>query len=411
MRSTSGPILIAVADLVYRDIVSVSEITNVFLVIVGKDIVKTFDRAPEFTLVQPIPSSLSAAHLRHETEMTAASPADPWDDDTDRRPTAVTLAHGIFRRFPDAHFQRAAGDGMPVLMVQLSDAPASLPLRGIQREFAIADDSPDGIVLGMICEALDFVGVLRIGDRFPPEVLSGDASWQPDQRHFELASARLKNALVAWHTTGAEAASPPPQGTAARPAGVGPHGNDAVLTDAFRAAAAALNLARPEEAVALVEELARELAHIEFLREHLIVGMIRMQNVLQAVLPQLRADRNRSETVAQVGRLLAVALERTRVRFDEIDAQTAGVIASLGSLPAQRAFIRSTRDFLHRSWHAFEPILSRWMAIDPAAPAGLRGAIDEAYAFLAPRYMAVQEWLETGRRIRAPDRHKNHMEW
>ena len=100
--------------------------------------------------------------------MIAAEPAEPWDDQADDRPTIVTLAHGVFRRFPDAHFQRAAGDGMPVLMVQLADAPAALPLRAIQREFGIADDSPDGIVLGMIGEALDFVGVLHIGDRFPP---------------------------------------------------------------------------------------------------------------------------------------------------------------------------------------------------------------------------------------------------
>jgi hypothetical protein len=348
--------------------------------------------------------------------MIAAEPAEPWDDQADDRPTIVTLAHGVFRRFPDAHFQRAAGDGMPVLMVQLADAPAALPLRAIQREFGIADDSPDGIVLGMIGEALDFVGVLHIGDRFPPEVLNGDASWQPDARHFELALGRLRNALVAWRTEAgkgvqarpADAAAPQAAGgdVAGGQAGFRDH-----LTDAFRAAAAELGLARAEDAVAMVEDLAHELAHIEFLREHLIIGQIRMQNVLAAVLPQMRADRNRSETVVQVGRLLAVALERTRARFDEIDAQTAEVMATLRNLPAQRAFIRSTRDFLHRSWRAFGPILARWTAIDPAAPVGLRAAIDEAYAFLAPRYMAVQDWLENGRRFRAADRRPNQMEW
>jgi hypothetical protein len=343
--------------------------------------------------------------------MIAASPGDTWHDQADDRPTSVTLTHAVFRRFPDAHFQRAAGDGMPVLMVQLSDAPAALPLRAIQREFAIADDSPDGIVLGMIAEALDFVGVLHIGDPFPPEVLSGDASWQPEQRHFELALGRLRNALVAWRA-GSVAADDPQARPDAHQGSC--HDRPAFrdqLTEAFRAAAAELGLARPEDAVAMVEDLARELAFIEFLREHLIIGMIRMQTVLHAVQPQMRADRNRSETVAQVGRLLAVAIERTRQRFNEIDSETEEVMPTLRNLPGQRAFIRSTRDFLHRSWRAFAPILARWTAIDPAAPVGLRSAIDEAYAFLAPRYMAVQDWLERGRRVQATERRPNQMEW
>lgn len=309
------------------------------------------------------------------------------DDATDLRPTAVALEHGIFRRFPDARFQRAAGDGTPVMVVALADAPAALPLRAIQREFAIADDSPDGMVLGMIAEALDFVGVLHVGDPFPPEVLTGDASWQPEPRHHALALVRLQQGLAGG-------------------------GDDfrAHLEAAFRAAARELGLARDEDAVGMVEELAQDLAHIEFLREHLIGGMARMQEVLAAVLPQLRADRNRSETLMQVGRLLGVAVGRTRARFAEIDAQTADVMAALRTLPAQRALIRSTRDHLHRSWRAFAPILARWTALDPAAPTGLRGAIDEAYAFLAPRYMNVQDWLDAKARREHAARHAR-MEW
>jgi hypothetical protein len=324
-------------------------------------------------------------------------PSEGHDDADDDRPAFVQLQHNIFSRFADVYFRRATGDGTPVMMVQLSDAPAALPLRALQREFGIGDDTQDGLVLGMIGEALDFVGVLRIGDPFPPEVLSGAASWQPEPRHFELALARLRNALVAWLPGDAA----PDRQAAFRDR----------LTEAFRAAARALDLPRPEDAVALVEDLAGELAHIEFLREHLIVGMIRMQQVLTAIAPQMRADRNRSETVMQILRLLAVAIDRMRVRFNEIDGQTEEVMSALRNLPAQRALIRSTRDYLHRAWRAFEPILSRWTAMDPAAPVGLRGAIEEAYAFLAPRYMNVQDWLDSGRRLGVPEPKKNQMEW
>jgi hypothetical protein len=332
--------------------------------------------------------------------MAAPLPAPIEDDElADDRPDTVVLGHNIFKRFTDIYFRRAAGDGTPVMIVQLTDAPAALPIRALQREFGIADDSPDGLVLGMIGEALDFVGVLRPGDAFPPEVLSGSASWQPEPRHFELALARLRNGLVAWLPGGDGSVT---EGAAFRDR----------LTEAFRAAARELGLPRPEDAVALVEELAGELAHIEYLREHLIVGMIRMQAVLAAIAPQMRADRNRSETVMQIIRLLNVAVERTRARFNEIDEQTGQVMEALRSLPAQRAMIRSTRDYLHRSWRAFEPILSRWTAIDPANPMGLRGAIEEAYAFLAPRYMNVQDWIDGGRRMGVPEKkQKNQMEW
>jgi hypothetical protein len=329
--------------------------------------------------------------------MAAPLPAPVDEDDReDERPDTVVLGHNVFKRFTDVYFRRAAGDGTPVMMVQLTDAPAALPIRALQREFAIPDDSPDGLVLGMIGEALDFVGVLRLGDAFPPEVLSGLASWHPEPRHVELALARLRNGLVAWLPGGSGVVE---EGAAFRDR----------LAEAFRAAARELGLPRAEDAVALVEELAGELAHIEYLREHLIVGMIRMQAVLQAIAPQMRADRNRHETVMQVIRLLNVAVERTRNRFNEIDAQTAQVMEALRSLPAQRALIRSTRDYLHRSWRAFEPILSRWTAMDPANPLGLRGAVDEAYAFLAPRYMNVQDWIDGGRR--SGEKKKNQMEW
>lgn len=328
--------------------------------------------------------------------MTAMPACNGIDDAADARPTSVALDHGIFRRFPGSRFQRAAGDGTPVLMVTLADTPAALPLRAIQREFGIADDSPDGMVLGMVAEALDFVGVLHIGDPFPPEILTGEASWEPEQRHFELARARLQQGLV----------------TSVRSESKNDLGEfQERLAGAFRTAARELGLARSEQAVAMIEELAQELAYIEFLREHLIGGMGRMQAALAAVQPRLRADRNRNETVTQLGRLLAAALARTRARFSEIDAQTSEVMAALRALPAQQALIRSTRDYLHRSWRAFAPILERWTELDPVQPVGLRAAIDEAYAFLAPRYMNVQDWLAVHGQTQQAGQSSRTMEW
>ena len=66
----------------------------------------------------------------------------------------------------------------------LGERQAAVPLRALQNEFGIADDSADGRMLGLIAGALDFVPLLRPGDALPAEVRTGEASWKPDAMHF-----------------------------------------------------------------------------------------------------------------------------------------------------------------------------------------------------------------------------------
>ena len=80
-------------------------------------------------------------------------------------------------------FRRRDGDDTPVVVVRLGEREAAMPLRSLQREFGIADDSADGRMFGLIAEALDFVPALRLGDPIPEEVLSGAASWDPEPEH------------------------------------------------------------------------------------------------------------------------------------------------------------------------------------------------------------------------------------
>ena len=73
------------------------------------------------------------------------------------------------------------------MVVLLGDREAALPLRALQREFDIPDESEDGRMLALIAASLDFVTSLRLGDALPAEVLSGDASWEPSSQHLRLA--------------------------------------------------------------------------------------------------------------------------------------------------------------------------------------------------------------------------------
>jgi hypothetical protein len=98
------------------------------------------------------------------------------------------LVHRVFAMFGQPLFRRAESDGAPVMVVHLGEKDATIPLRALQREFGIEDDTEDGRMLGLIAQSLDFIAALRIGDPLPPEVLSGEASWQPDEAHLQIAA-------------------------------------------------------------------------------------------------------------------------------------------------------------------------------------------------------------------------------
>src|SRR6476661_6490578 len=86
-------------------------------------------------------------------------------------PEHCILQHRLFASFADPLLRRAESDGAPVMVVKLGDREAAIPLRSLQREFAIADDSDDGRMLGLIAQSLDFISLLRVGDALPTEVL------------------------------------------------------------------------------------------------------------------------------------------------------------------------------------------------------------------------------------------------
>ena len=82
--------------------------------------------------------------------------------DTDANPTPAdhcTLTHRVFTSFGDPLFRQAETDGTPVMVVKLGDKEAAIPLRSLQREFGIPDDSDDGRMLGLIAQSLDFIAV------------------------------------------------------------------------------------------------------------------------------------------------------------------------------------------------------------------------------------------------------------
>jgi hypothetical protein len=295
-------------------------------------------------------------------------------------------------------------------VVKLGEKEAAIPLRSMQREFGIADGSGDGQMLGLIAQSLDFITCLRIGDALPPEVLSGQASWEPDALHLQIANARLQWQLVAWLNSGTGGDSPNMDADALLQVAGDPARRQQVQ-EAVTKAAEALGLASREAVITLVEELAQELAYIEALRDRLLRRVSGMAEKLNRMAQNYRGDASHLETLTQVRRLTLTALKQIGPRFEELDAQTGEVMAALRNADSQRTFIRSNRDWLYRTQRAWQSLLTEWDVAGTGFDEGILQLLNRSYQFLAPRYMPVTEWSSITRPTKRKQDKERLMVW
>jgi uncharacterized protein YukE len=227
--------------------------------------------------------------------------------------------------------------------------------------------------------------------------------------HLALASGRLRMQLVAWLNAGTAADAPEMNAETLLRMADDPAVRRQVQ-DALDHAATALGLDGQQAVVQLLEDLAQELAFVEALRDRLLRPIQAMARTIEHMVQSWRGDASQMETLTQVRRLTKVALKEIARRFDELDAQTGEVMATLRNADSQRAFIRSGRDWLYRSQRAWQPIVDQWDAAGTNYDEVSRSLLISTYRFLAPRYMPVTEWLSPARsdRSKAPIR---QMTW
>lgn len=310
-------------------------------------------------------------------------------------PEYCILQHRAFASFDDPLFRRADSDGAPVIVVKLGDTEATIPLRPLQRELAITDESDDGRMLALIAQALDFVSALRIGDELPAEVLTGQASWEPDAVHLEIARARLQWQLVAWLNSGTCAETPAPDRKVLLQVAEDP-AHQAQVQQAFAKAADAFGLPARQAVVRSVEDLAQELAYIEAMRDRLLNRVKKMADKLNRMARTRHGDGSHLETLTQVRRLTLIALRQISHRFEELNVRTE-VISALCNIRSQRAFIRSNRDWLYRTQRAWHALLAEWEVAGIGLDQGILRLLNRSYQFLAPRFMPVTEWESPNR--------------
>jgi hypothetical protein len=342
----------------------------------------------------------------------ATSPAlDPLEADATAGATLCQLEHRLFRQLGEVLFRRDEANETPVMVVALGERLAAMPLRSLQRELDIADDSADGRMLGLVAQSLDFVNGLQIGDALPTEVLDGRASWTPGAAHRGVAAARLRLQLAAWLNPEAVGVSTSDRSTVLMldedPA-VRQHVNEAM-----EKAARELGLDGREQVLGLLATLAEELSYIEALREGLFYRVRDTVGRIDRVFRAARVDQKRLEMITQVRRLAEIALKQIAARFERLDADSRDIMIALHNVDSQRNMIRSSRDGLYRTSRAWEPILVSWEGVAELDYPGLWHLIERSYRFLAPRYMPVQEWQAyvTGQHRSRPKRLGAVMSW
>lgn len=311
-------------------------------------------------------------------------------------PVICQLESPLLSGFAAPVFRRAADDGVPVLVVRLGEREGVVPLHGLQVRLGIEDDSPDGRMLGQIGAALDFVSELRPGDPLPAEVLTGDASWQPDAGHRHVAARRLRERLILWLRMSKVAG-----GEHIQVSDFDHMDRDPALRErvhvAFAQVARQLGLPDALDAIGVLEGLVTDLAYIEALRERLLVKLRRMARKLDAISQGRRGDGVNTDMLIMVRRLCQVGLGRIGARLSAVDALSDDIIAALGGGLGQQTLIRSSRDWLYRTQRVFAPMLAEWEAAPMEIDDDFWNRLTRAYRLLAPRFMAVQEWKQTRR--------------
>jgi hypothetical protein len=305
-------------------------------------------------------------------------------------PQVCLLVHPGFRMLGNPVFRLSAGTEIPSMVVQLDKQEAVLPLRSVAREFAVDVNSPDGEMLKLIEQALNYVAYLRLGDKLPSELSGGQASWEPGEQDRRLATSRVWQNFVRCvfactgdHATVSGGAAP---GWEEKPA------NRALLKQAVGDATALIGEPDENEITERLKTISGEVAYIECMRRMLIRGIVALQEKLMRIdLAQVPAARH--ATVQQVQALGRRGLAEIKRRFDALDTRMDDILALIRDLPQAVIWLRTQRDWLFRTNHAWSSVFADWASAPRHLDEFFWKVVERTYSFLAPRFMSVQEWV------------------
>ncbi|MCW8916585.1 MAG: hypothetical protein OQK24_12140 [Magnetovibrio sp.] len=324
--------------------------------------------------------------MTEETEPQTSEEEDAQEEDI---PEEITFEHAFFHSIEQTSFRVLEDTNEAVMVMALEQGEVSLKLSGVRKELKLKEDDPDHKMLGIIARGLEYVRELRIGDKVPTELTTGRASWEVTDEHKAIAHNRVTMQLVSW-VSGDETLITDPEQLAQV---VNDPKTKEKISIAFSKTAEALGIGedRREDVIALISNLANELAYIEALRDqnNAVENIYRSIHELDKVY---KSEQSVRDTIMPIKRLFKIAIEGFRYSFLELDAQTGEILSALSNIAQVTKFIRKNRDDLHRRLWAWDKILNDWRDHPPHRSSKSEKLLEELYHFLAQRYLPRNEW-------------------
>jgi hypothetical protein len=304
-------------------------------------------------------------------------------------PQICQLSHPGFRMLGEPVFRLSEGTRIASMVVQLESQDAVLPLRSVAREFRIDPATPDGQMLNLIEQALDFVVSLKLGDSLPSELTGGAASWEPNEQDRRIAASRVRYNLV--RCVFARLGKPVTLSGGGESGWEDEPKNRVLLLQAITDAAELLDGTDIADVTARVASINEEMAYIEAMRRALARGISNLREKLLQI-PIGEVPMSQQPTVKQVQLLARTGIKEIMNRFDGVDARLDDTLAMLRDLPTVIAGLRRQRDWLFRTSRAWGAVFTDWAAAPKHYDEFLLKVVERTYVFLAPRYMSFQEW-------------------
>ncbi|MZR30835.1 hypothetical protein [Sneathiella litorea] len=306
---------------------------------------------------------------------------------SEKRDPSVYFAftHKIFS-IEGAYFKLTHDTREPCYYVNLGEMKGAIPTKSICMEFGIEEDSSDARLLGTIGRALKYVREIRPNDSIPRELLDGSASWSIEDRHREVAQGRITIQVISWlkgneeillNFSELETIANDPQ-------------TKEKVQEAFRGIAKSLGIRR-EDVVSKIDEIVRELAYIEALREY-NAKIKKISTNLQRLANIYRRDRSTSEDISRMQVLIEPVLREYDMTFIDIDAQTCEVMIMLRNFQPTIETIRRKRDELHQRFMVWHDIEKKWEKLIIEEGQTTERLLKETYQFLARNFMQSQNW-------------------
>ena len=296
--------------------------------------------------------------------------------------------HAVFQ-VKGAYFGFGKDGDTVCLHVPLGDIMAALPLDAVLIQFKIEKDSEDAKLLDVVQKSMKYVKRIEPGDSIPAEILDGTASWRVEPHHVARANARISVSILSWIN-----GKPVEFGDAHQLESIANNPETKKkVQDGFELLAEKLGLGRTNknQVVDKIEQLAKESAYIEALRERFtdIQKVYSGFNILHNIY---KRERGVQEEIGRIRVLMKKPVDDIAGILLQVDANTGEVFNVLKRLPETISYIREKRDELHQRFMLWDDILPAWKALPVERDSRVDKLVRVTYRFVARHFPQDSEW-------------------